>query len=149
MMASITQRREALSDEDICAAAAFKLRGDDQTYFQLKEAVIEDNSLGSLAKSLRRRFGSKLLSQRAVPDLWRSKQSTEEIATAFEMQRKPDEVIIWCRDTIVANDIVVSRLANRQNVSTMTTHSHRERVECSDDLLVDLREGQDDWFLMA
>ena len=135
-MASIKQRRESLSDEDICAAAASKLRDDAQIYFQLKEARIEDYSLGSLAKSLRRRFDSKLLSPKAEPDLWRSKQSTEEIATAFEMQWKLDEVIM-CRDIIVANDIAVSRLENRQNVSTMTTHNLREGVECSDDLLVD------------
>ena len=87
-MASIKQRREGLSDEDICAAAAFKLRGDAQTYFHLNEAEMEDYSLESLAKILRRRFDSKSLSQRAVPDLWRTKQRTDETASAFEMRWK-------------------------------------------------------------
>ena len=39
----------------------------------------------------------------------------------------------------MTNDIVVSRLENRQNVSPMTTHSLRERVEGSD---VSFRENE-------
>ena len=111
-MASIKQRRESLSDEDICAAAAFKLRGDAQTYFQLNEAVIENYSLGSFAKILRRRFDSnRCLREQYVTCGDPSKAL--EIATAFEMQWKLDQVVMWCRDTIVTNDIVVSSLGSR------------------------------------